>query len=115
MQGRLQTLQPYEMAGTAKDILLHVCLLQQREELLYFSYFSMYVKALTSQLIVTSKQLVNHLHRNHRTKMGIIGTPLLPCSSNFQGISAKCLSITYLITSTPLQHIPKASKLRVCL
>lgn len=115
MQGRLQTLEPYEMAGTAKDILLHTCLLQQREELLYFCYFSIYVKALASQLIVTSKHLVNHLHRNHQTKLGITGTPLSPCSSNFQGISAKCLSITYLDTSTPLQHIQKASKLPVCL
>lgn len=93
--------QPYDTAGTAKDILLYLCLLQEREELLYVSYFNIYVKAPASQLTVTPKHLVNHLHRNHQTKLGITGGPLAPCSSNFQGISAKCLSITYLASSTP--------------
>lgn len=101
--------------GTQQRTLLHLYLLQEREELLYFSYFNICVKALASQLTVTPKHLVHHLHRNHQTKLGITGRPLSPRSSNFQGISAKCLSITYLDTSTPLQHIQKASKLRVCL
>lgn len=56
--------------------LLHLCLLQKREELLYVSYFSICVKALASQLTVTPKHLVNHLPRNHQTKLEITGRPL---------------------------------------
>lgn len=103
--------QPCDTAGTAKAILSHLCLLQEREELLYFSYVSIYVKALASQLTVTPKHLVNHLHRNPQTKLGITGTPRSPCSSSFQGIPAKCQSITHWDTSTALQHIQEAAEL----
>lgn len=68
--------QPYHTAGTAKDTLLHLCLLQEREELLYFSYVNIDVKAPASQLIVTPKHCVNHLHRSPQTKLGITGRPV---------------------------------------
>lgn len=59
--------QPYVTAGTgtAEDIHLHLSLLQTRED-----FYEGFCVPHTSLPTPTPKHLVDHLHRNHQTKLG---------------------------------------------